>query len=296
MASTTVTFNDLIDEALSVLYEHSERPRQTSVGANALSTISDTNLTVADPSKVSVTDLIEMADGEQLLVTGRSDTDVFTVARGYNGTPASAEHVTSTQIVINPKYGRLEVERWVKRWFHVAGNVYLPNLATIVAYRTPGEQLVELPADTLDVVSVRAQGTGGRISDVGHWQVERDVPTTLYPTGIVMRVSVTLTDDDELWVTRVAPYVTSGISVDVPLGAEDLPILFAVAYGAARREVSRLDLDSVQEWNQAAAIGNGQQLRLIRELWGEYYRRLDDARRIHPVPKHRPYRKMPVIR
>ena len=60
--------------------------------------------------------------------------------------------------------------------------------------------------------------------------------------------------------------------------------------------MSRLDLDTLGEWNQDAAIRGGQNLRLMRELWGEYYRRLDEARSIYSVPKHRPYRKMPKVR
>lgn len=297
MATVTTTFDDLIDETFSVLYRHTERPRETRVAATALDSASDTTFTVTDPDEIAATTLLEFADGEQVRVLSKSDTDLITVERGYNATTASGAQPTNTLVTIGPVFGRNEVERWVKRFFSVHGNRYFPYLETSTKYRNTGEQVVELPADTIDVVEVRAQSADtGRIADIGGWKFEQRVPVSIYSTGKVLRVPSTIADDDELWVTRQAPWDVSGDTVGIPVGAEDLPVLFAAAYAVGRREVSRLDLDSIQEWNQASAIRNGQNIRLMRELWGEFYRRLDEARSLYHMPRHRPYEKMPRIR
>lgn len=296
MASTTLTFSDLVDETFSVLYRIVERPRMTEVGSTALANSTATSLTLADPDTVAVTDVLEFPDGEQVLVTGKSDLDVFTVSRGYNGTPATGGHATGDAVEVNPQWGRFEVDGWIRRFYDVNANVYLPMKETLVLYREPGDQVAIVPADVIDVVQVRAQGTSGQVADIAGWKFERDVPTAYYPTGQIVTLPSTISDDDELWVTVTAAYDTSGATIVVPVGTEDLAQLWAAAYAVGRREVSRLDLDAIQEWNQAAAIRNGQNLRLMQQLWGEFYRRLDEARKIHFVPKHRPYRKMPKIR
>jgi hypothetical protein len=109
-------------------------------------------------------------------------------------------------------------------------------------------------------------------------------------------LSAAIYDADELIVTYQAPYTFTGTgeaaTVDVPLGSEDLAPLWAAAYGLSRREVSRSELDKIEEWNQDQAYRQGVNLRLVQQTWGEFYRRLDEARKIQYVPRHRPYRKM----
>lgn len=296
MATQTLTFNDMVEETFSVLYRHVERPRQTTVGSQELADSDARTITFSDPDLVNVTDLVETEAGEQLLIVEKSDTDVFTVDRAYNDTENGGRVFTGSKIQINPQWGRTEVDRWVRRFFSTAGNVYLPSLKTDILFRETGDRIVVLPADVMEVKSVRAQGTDGAIVGLAGWSHERDLPTTIYPTGQGLTTPVTIDDDDELWVTYTSPYDTSGDDVDVQVGFEDLAVLWAAAYAVGRREVSRMDLDSIQEWNQQTAIRNGQNLRLMRELWGEFYRRTDEARKVHYVPKHRPYRAMPKIR
>ena len=45
----------------------------------------------------------------------------------------------------------------------------------------------------------------------------------------------------------------------------------------------------------AGAMQQGVNLRWARELWGEVYRRVDEAKSMLALPKHRPFRKMPHL-
>ena len=51
----------------------------------------------------------------------------------------------------------------------------------------------------------------------------------------------------------------------------------------------------IEEWNQTVAMQQGVNLRWARELWGEVYRRVDEAKSMLALPKHRPFRKMPHL-
>ena len=302
MATTVSTsLGTLIDEALSRLYRHSERPLQVTL-TGAFSSTSDTtmNLATGDASKVAVTDVIEL-EQEALLVTDvNTTTDVVTVARGYAGTTA-ADH-TGLTVLVQPGHLRADIARFVQRCVSGPMNVYLPYVtsSTTLKYREAGKQYVLMDADTQRVLSVRHYiGTTGRIIDVGGWQFEEDVPTGLISTGKALRVPSTVEDDDGLIVTWVAPWSWTGsgeaATIDLPLASEDLPSLWAAAYATTGHEITRLDLDQIEEWNQDAAVRQGFNVRLMRELWGEFYRRVDEARRVQNLPRNRTFRKMPKV-
>jgi len=309
MATTILTLGDLVDETLSNMYRGSERPRPVVIGSTALSSTSDTTFTVDDSTLIPPTTIVEAPDGEQMLVTAISDdaTPVVTVMRGYNNTTAASDWPTNTVLLVEPRWGRQDVIRWLQRWFAGPGNSYFPTITSQVMNREDGLQWIEMPADTMRVIRVRHYSTvTGRIVDIGGWQLEERVPTEVQggisTTGTVLRVPSNIWDEDELIVEWIEPnswvlnqggeYATN----TVPVGAEDLPVLYAAAYGIARREVTRVELDKVQEWNQEQAARAGINLRLLRDMWGEYYRRVDEARKIQVVPKHRPYRKMAKVR
>lgn len=297
-AFVTLNFDDVVEETLETLYQHAERPYRTSVGADALDGAADKEFTVVDFDRVGTQTLLEfVSTGEQVLVTGvNEETEVLTCARGYNGTAATSGHATGDAVEISPNFGRTEVKRWVKRYFATVGNRYFPSVQTDVLSVATDTTYVELPSDAIRVLQVRGVSTTGRPVDLAGWQQEHYAPTAEHATGQILRVSSLMANDDEMWVTYTKPYDTTGDTVEVPVGGEDLPMLWAAAYAVSRREVSRFDMDAIQEWNQDVAIRNGQNIRLIRELWGEFYRRLDEARSLHFVPKHRPYRKMPRTR
>lgn len=306
MTAINRTLSGLIEETLNALMRPEERPYRTTVGATALASNSDTTLTIVDDDAVTVTTLLQ-GGNELMLVTGKTDdaTPVFTVSRGYLGTPLE-NHATGSVLEVGPiTYPRNEVKAWVVKAVR-AMNKPLPNLMSSTFFRDTAKQLITMPSGTMQVYEVRheVQDTS-RLVDIGGWRFERRLPTTVASTGLAVRVPSGISDDDELIVTYQVPYTwnTSGTdtpaseddTVDLPLGADDVVPLWAAAYGAARREVSRAELDRIEEWNQEQAIRAGVNLRLIRDLWGEVYRRLDEARHDLYVPRVRVYRKLPRI-
>lgn len=299
--TVTRTLGDMIEETLDNLYRMSERPYETTVGSDDLSTVSDTQMTLADPGAVARTTKLEIGS-EVLLVTAKSSdaTPVFTVSRGYGNTTKTT-HATGDVVKINPTWHRYELERWIKRCYQTVLNSKLPNIESQVMNRTTGLQYIEMPADTVDVYSVRhLSSITGRMIDIGYWQYEDQIPTSVIQSGKIVRVSAEIDDADDLIVTYQVPYEWSGTGetaeINQPLGSDDLAPLWAAAYAVARREVSRSELDKIEEWNQEQAIRAGVNLRLLRDMWGEFYRRLDEAKNIHRVPRHRPYRKMAKAR
>lgn len=303
MATTsTLALGDIIDETLSNLYRAAERPRRVTVGSNALSaSTSDVTMTLSDWTGVQPSTVLEMGSEMALVTAVSADaTPSITVAREYHGTTAAA-HVAGSPVDIGPiPWPRADVRRWVERFFTGPANSWIPNITSAVFNRAPALQYVELPSDTVKPLSVRHMSTvSGRIVDIAGWQFEQDLPASVMTSGKALRLPTKIQDDDDLIITYQSPWAftdgTEAGTIDVPLGSEDLPALYAAAYGSMRREVSRAELDKIEEWNQEQAIRAGVNLRLVRDLWGEFYRRLDDARRVQEVPKHRPYRKMARI-
>lgn len=304
MATTvTLTMSDMIDQTLSELYRLSERPYQTTVGSNDLTaSAADVTLTLGDGSNVNVSDILEV-DAELLLVTGKTAdaTPVFTVTRRYAGT-ALAAHVEGSVVLKSPQFTRTQIKNRIERFFSGPAHTYLPSITSETMQREPDLQYIVMPATCVRVLSVRHFNTmTGRIIDVGTWRFEEDLPADVVPTGKALRLSTLISDDDDMIVTWQRTYawsttpITEASTIAAPLGTEDLPVLWASAYLTARREVTRLELDTVEEWNQEQATRLGVSLRQVRDLWGEFYRRVDEARKTQYVPRHRPYRKMPNL-
>ncbi len=299
--TTTVTLGGLIEDTLSILYRLSERPHQVTVGADALANAADTQLTVSSGDRLQMTDVVELGD-ELCLVTAKSSdsTPVFTVARGYAGTTASSGHSTGTTALINPPWPRFDIASYLRRCVSSLLNSQLPSTTTASMNTEADKQYVVMPADTMRVLSVRHMiGETGRIMDVGGWQFEQDLPTSIVSTGKALRTPTSVDNLDDLIVMYQSPYEWSGTgedaSLSMPIGSEDIPPLWAAAYAVTRREVTRIDLDRIEEWNHEAAMRQGVNLRWARELWGEVYRRVDEAKSMQYIPKYRPFRKIPTL-
>jgi len=301
----TLTYGDLIEEALNHLYRPTARPRQLVVGADDLDSTSDTEFTVLngdeDGYQLETPTLIEFEDGELCLVTGKSDdaNPVYTVARAYQGTTAALQP-TGTVFVENPSWPKHEVRRWIERYFGRAANRHLPNIESQVLTRETGLKYIIMPADTVRVLSVRyMEPVTGRLVEMAGWQFEEDLPTSVVSTTKLLRTPSIVMDEDEMIVTYQVPYEWSDTppeddsTIGVPLGSEDLPALWASAFGLVRRELSRAEVQLTEDWSEELAQRQGISMRLVRELWGEFYRSLDEAKGLQYVPKHRPYRPMP---
>ena len=297
--TTSVTLGALIEETLDSVYRSAERPTPVVVGANAIDNDADITFTLSAGS-LDVTDRAEGPLGELMLVTAKSNdaTPIYTVSRAYQAT-TKADHPTGTVFLKNPDFTRAQVKRWIQRAVSSIMNTELPFWTTDEYARHVDFQYIELPDDSLKVLRVRYFGLiEGRFSDVGGWEFQ-EVPTNLVPSGRVLRVSAAISTDDTLIVDVQRPYVFTGAGEDatvpLPVSGQDIPVLYAAAYGQSRREVSRAELDKIEEWNQDQAIRAGVNLRMIRDMWGEVYRRVDEAKRNHRMPKTRPYQKMPTV-
>jgi hypothetical protein len=298
---TTLTLSEMIDEALGYLHRVQERPYEVRLDTNGLSSTSDTELTLTDPTKAVVTTVLE-GQQELMLVTGKSSdaTPVFTVSRGYAGT-TRAVHPVGETIRIDPTWPRGNVDKYIRRAVNTVMNTYLPNITSDTYNRESDLQYLVMPEDTLDVLSVRHfNDITGRLDTLGGWRFEQDIPAGAVSTGKIVRLPWYIADSDDLIVTATAPYAWAGSgdendTVDLPVGAEGLPTVWAAAFCASRREISKQELDTIAEWNQEDAIRQGYALRLVRDLWGEFYRMLDEARKIHYIPRQRPYVKMPKL-
>lgn len=311
--STTLTLSDIIEEAMSLLYRPIERPLQFAVGADAITSTSDASFQMAaDNLAVQVSSLLEV-ERELMLVTAKdsSSPPVLTVERGYAGTGGVkvASAPTGTTVLVRPLWARNDVYRAILRCFSGSLATHLPSIDSVTKTLATGAYYVSMPANTIDIlrVGMTEYGVAGTSQadaweEVGQWELIEDVPTTVVSTGKMLTLPRWLPVGQEFHVTYQIPYAWSGgtdvpaetETISVPSVAVELPALYAAAHCVLGREISRLELDRIEEWNQEAAIRQGVNLRLATQLWNEFYRRLDEARRVQNLPRRRPYRAMKV--
>lgn len=300
----TLTVSDLIEDTLEKLYRTGERPRVVTMqGGSVLSDSGQTQFTVAaqDQDLLNVTDVVEFGQ-ELVLITAKSAdaTPVFTCIRGYSNTTPGA-YPTGTVGLKNPQWGRRQVRRSLDRYFDRAGNLWLPFITSGVFNPTTDKYYVELPSTTMRVLEVTyMHPTTGRLVYIDNWNFFERVPTGVVTSTKVLRTPSVVDSTDDLMVTYQESYSYTSTDVDddeadtveVPVGSQDLASQYACAYLLAGRELSRSEVDHVEEWNQEQVQRAGVNLRLLRDLWGQFYRAVDESRRLHHVPRHRPYRKI----
>lgn len=303
MNTVTVTLGALVDKVLVDVQDPSTTPLHV-VTATSL-TSGAVTMTVTDAAAVNISDVLEI-DSELLLVTGKN-TDpipVLTVARGYYGSVA-ASHSSASLAYVNPRHPRVRVAEAVKRCFTRLEGLGLPMIESDTFNREAGYQYVEMPSKVRDVLRVGyVHPTSGRWFDVGAWAFIDSVPTSLAASGKILRLSRFPADDDDLIVTFQVPYrwstfptaPTETSTITLLEGTEDLPAVYAVAWLSARREVARQDIARAEEWNQGEPSRGGVSGSTVRVQWQEFYRALDEAKRLfRTLPVSRPYVPAPRI-
>lgn len=315
-SSTPVTLKTLIEETLDLLYRPDTRPAQVYLGPTALDANgSVTSFTVTNPSNVQITVPCILENGwEQMLVTAVSTdaTPVYTVSRGYAGTPFQAG-ATGAVLIKDPQWGRYQVRRNLLRGLR--GTIFnlLPAIENVTIVPTVNQYWVAVPADCIDIVRMSYLRTDtnsivDRFQEIDDFEfhdfVSSDVTTTqklvtVPPKLVTGNVQGTQTVQT-LYVTYLAPYSWSGgteepletETVNVPLTGRDLAPLYAAAYCLGGREMTRLEIDNVESWSNEINFRTGNDLKLVAASWQAFYRRLDEARRMRRVPRHRTFRKM----
>jgi hypothetical protein len=304
MLTATVTLGSLVDRALYDLEAPAERGRPVVMGSNALSSTTEFEFTLKSGS-VDVSDLVEFGS-ELVLVTGKSgDMDpVYTCSRGYYNTEKAA-HAEDAVGSANPQFARRRVADMVDRSFTRLEALGVPLIASSQEYREPGLQYLALGADVREVLQVLyLHPTTGRIVPLDGWQQYDHMPASFSSTGKALKLSRFVSDSDELTVVYTTPYQWSGgfpseaATVELPEAAVELPALFAAAALVSGREVSRQELDRAEEWSRTEPVRGGAGNALVRLKWQEFYRSLDEARRVVgiEVPTHRPFIKRPKVR
>jgi len=305
VSAVEVTLGSLVDRTL---YEVQGAPEiGKAVALYAAMTASDTTLKLVDGASAHVSDLIEFGS-ELMLVTAKTADAIpeFTVARAYYGSTASAHLIAATGIV-NPQWPRRRIGEAIRRSFPRLEALGVPLIQSKFVNPEPGEAWASLPAETREVLAVRLRSLAPlanvngamalNLMDLGRWHFIQDLPLSDYPYGNALLLRSTVTDDTELFVTYRVPYRWSShpaapsetSTIDIPEGAEDLPCAYAAAWLLAAREVSRSDLDRAEEWAASEPVRGGASGSMVRAKWQEFYRALDEARRLNPTLPTRPY-------
>lgn len=302
MSTITVTLGQLVDRAVFDLMAHDERGGRVVTTADA--SASSTSISVqAGEGRVAGTDVIEFGD-ELVLVTGvNSDQTVLTVSRGYYGTAPSAIP-SNTVGHVNPPHSRRRIAEAVRRSFTRLHAFGIPLIKSSTFNVAPGQSLVELPEDCLEVYDVIYQQTDtARLYPVRGWRFFDNLPAAKVPSGKALNVPPATSDTDDLEVVYRAPYRWSthpadpvgGSTIEMQEGTEDLPALYAAAWLVSAREMSRMEIDRAEEWGRQVNVERGVTAAIVRAKWQEFYRALDEARRVVRTPQNLEWRYRPKV-
>lgn len=291
MASNTTPFvmGRAIDEVLDIVYRATERPRQTVTAAAVAINDTSFNVDAGSAERIVATDVVEFGR-ERMLVTGVSGA-TLTVSRGYSGTTAAALGSGATGSV-NPSYPRDDVDRSLRRCFNLL-EAHLPFIASETVYpEATNLALRSIDSSVMRVLRVE-HWSGADLSPLkGFWEFKDWVPEEISYTGKALALPPSYRNEPVV-VTYQTPYAWSGVgdaaTVDMVVGADDLPVEFAVARLQTGREVSRQEFDQIEEWSQVEASRRGQNIRMLQTLWGRFFQRLDEARSTQNMPKTMTY-------
>lgn len=305
MNTVSVALSDLIDRVIYQMHTPVDLPLATVTAQALLADATDVDLTLTSAASVNVNDVLEIGS-ELVLVTAKTadPIPVLTISRGYYSSTVAA-HDTGDVVTVNPRHPRVRVAEAIRRAFPRLEALGLPMQDTKIFTRVPGLRQVQLDADTRDVIRVSYVDTvTGNIIDLDSWRIYDQVPTSLSPTGKLLRLPRYIADDDDLYITRRVPYRWSthpaapdeAATISMIEGTEDLPALYAAAWLVARRDIARTEIDRAEEWMAGEPSRGGVSSGVVRLMWQEFYRALDEARRLEvAAPLHRPFVKMPRI-
>jgi hypothetical protein len=293
LITSNLIVSTLVEEAIGHLYRTAERPKPVTL-SDGLADATDTSFTLAtsdDWQAVSVTDTVEF--GSELVYISAKTSDaqpVYTCIRGMEGTTPVA-HISGTGL-LNPAFPRYKVFNNVRDWFR-RSNAALPLVTSETATVVTDKLYVPMPADTMKVFRVGYFNPDTMLFfPLDGWQFFDDIPVSQVSTGKYLRVAPYVANADLLTITYQKQYtvpVAETDTVQIPLGGEVCPSLYAAAFLLSKREVSRLELENATEWQSLEVLRSGQNLGITRDYWQQYYKAIDDAKRTYQPPRHRPY-------
>ena len=286
MATVTTTLSDLVDRVTFDLMAPGELGMLVQLDGAINDTV--TTVTLDSGTGVKRSDTLEVED-ELMLVSAVSTNDL-TVSRGFYRSTA-ASHADNTVGYVNPPFPRVRIAEAIKRSFSRMEALGIPLVKTGTYNRTTDLSYVEMGDDVREVYRVMYWGTDGRLYELDGWEFYPDVPTGVVTDGTFLNVPTYVANADDLEIVYRAPYrwstdpVTFASTIEIPEGAEDLPPLYAAAWLSSSREVSRSELDRSQEWGNTEQFYRGQSAAIVRAKWQEFYRAVDEARRLNHIPQ-----------
>lgn len=295
MAAVTITLETLVNRAQFDLVDAGGQGKRVVIASDDLADASDTTFTLTDASGINVTDVIEFGD-ELVLITDKSSdaTPVFTCSRAYFNTTAVA-HVAGTVGHANPTFPRRKIAEGIRRAFSRMDALGVVLVKSVTKSRVTDLAYCEMPTDTREVLEVlywSDDGTGKLYHLFKGWEFFDNMPIAKFSSGKALNLPLILEDEDEVEVLYRAAYRWSSYptdpsgsdTIDIPEGCDDLPALYASAWLVSGREIGRTEIDRAEEWTQTASTGQGASAAVVRARWQEFYRALDEARRLNKVP------------
>lgn len=274
------TFSDLTNRIHAMLHSSTGVQEQMTWLTSGC-TSSATSLSVDDSSKIS-RGISEI--GDELVYVSSASSNTLTLApfgRGYRDSTA-ATHSANDAVIFNPTFPRAEIKRAINEALR---QVY-PSLYQLktTTFTFGGSVLTyELPADTEAVHKVIWQ----MIGPSGYWETSygwRFEPDSEEATG----KALTLVDLPQNGQTVKVVYQAkfSDLSADAdtlasigfPDSAEDV-LYYAVAAKLIRfMDVSRLQLDNVENQSRAQVVSAGDAGKIANQMYAMYQQRLAEER------------------
>jgi hypothetical protein len=297
--TVTKTLDQLIDDTLGEVSRYDERGYRVVLDATGIPGPSDTTIHLVDGARVSISDVIEFGS-ELVLVTGKTADTIpaITIARGYDGSTPAA-HAGNTLGTGNPQFARRRVGKAIQAALPSMDANRIFVVQSLAMERTPGTQMIVMPENCRDVLQVGFldADTARFEDDLGGWQFFDHLPLTEVDTGKIVRLPRYVRDGDILTVAFRVPYRWSSHpaepvgtdTIELPEGAENLPVMYARARLVTNRELSRIQLDRSEEWSNSQSVVQGVTSGLVRQMWQEYYKAVDEAKTLNRTIIPRPF-------
>jgi len=290
------TFNDLINDALTMLHGYVRNQEQTTWLTSSADS-SAISLSVNNGARIGM-GRIEI-DDELMYVDSVSGSTVALApwGRGVDGTTA-VSHATNTKVTFTPLFPRSQVKVQINNTIHAIGKEIQVPSSTSFSFVAP-RTTYALPALTNAVSDVTWQVVGpSRLWDrVKRWKFNQVVNNTTWTTGKTIDIFDSITPGRTVQVNYFALPTTLSDGADtlestagLPSSCRDVVVLGAVAKLLSAVDASLLDQNSVAAgfFDEKRQPGSGSTV--ARTIYALYQQRLseetDRFRDQYPTPVH----------
>lgn len=185
-AQGTSALSELVEDVLAQIQGYGAASDQVTTLAGGIGA-DDLTLTVDDASGIS-SGTIEV--GDELMWVKSYDEPSNTVTllrRGWRGTTATS-HSSGDVVTISPTVGRHAVKRALLNTVNAVWPTVFEPVATELSYDSDIAAAYELPADAEIVLDVSYRDLYDNWQRIRHWELESDVNTTDFSTGVALRL------------------------------------------------------------------------------------------------------------